>query len=291
MVTLWATLALSGTYLLSKDNESKTDGISQSQNISAPASHIVGASSAQIADILHPPRELEQKAKNDTLQYLADHPNVRERVYSMYWFTSQMRWDSAYNWLQIQQFVANVGAVDTYLSENPDIESTLVNVQWWKDYQSGILVPSQESDIVNRIQIHKLNEAKMRSFPESTRKNIIQSVWYQNMDPVTAMTAISSVDATIATMKSNPQFSQILAHYNISPDTLWRDDLSNIEVWMWKTIHTILAVEGLKNNLSTETLAMHSATIDQYNNGSVDPENMRQILAVYSHNPEDENDD
>ena len=122
--------------------------------------------------------------------------------------------------MQIQQFVANVGAVDTYLSENPDIESTLVNVQWWKDYQSGILVPSQESDIVNRIQIHKLNEAKMRSFPESTRKNIVQSVWYQNMDPVTAMTAISSVDATIATMKSNPQFSQILAHYNISPDTL-----------------------------------------------------------------------
>lgn len=111
------------------------------------------------------------------------------------------------------------------------------------------------------------------------------------MDPVTAMTAISSVDATIATMKSNPQFSQILAHYNISLDTLWRDDLSNIEVWMWKTIHTILAVEGLKNNLSTEILAMHSATIDQYNNGSVDPENVHQILAVYSHNPEDENDD
>jgi hypothetical protein len=40
------------------------------------------------------------------------------------------------------------------------------------------------------------------------------------MDPVTAMTAISSVDAVVATMRSNPQFSQILARYNVSFETL-----------------------------------------------------------------------
>ena len=84
----------------------------------------------------------------------------------------------------------------------------------------GLLVPSQENDILNRIQIHKLNEVKMRSFPESTRKNIIESTWYQAMDPVTAMTAISSFDAVVATMRSNPQFAQNLARYNISFETL-----------------------------------------------------------------------
>ncbi|MCA9377698.1 hypothetical protein KC711_02160 [Candidatus Peregrinibacteria bacterium] len=73
---------------------------------------------------------------------------------------------------------------------------------------------------MNRIQIHKLNEAKMQSFPDSTRKNIIKSTWYQTMDPVTAMTVISSVDAVVATMRSNPQFSQILARYNVSFETL-----------------------------------------------------------------------
>lgn len=63
--------------------------------------------------------------------------------------------------MQIQQFVTNVAEIDQYLSENPDLEETLMNTKWWRDYMSGLLVPSQENDIINRIQIHKLNEAKM----------------------------------------------------------------------------------------------------------------------------------
>ena len=290
LVTLWATLALGGTYLLSKDEHWTTDGISQARNISTPTNLIVNASSAQVANIINPPQELEQKAKDETLQYIADHPKVREQVYSMYWFLAHMRWDSGYNWLQIQQFVTNIESINKYLSDNPDVESTLMNVEWWKNYKNGILVPSKENDIINRIQLHKLNEAKMRWFPESTRKNIIQSTWYQNMDPVTAMTVISSFDSTVSMMWSNSHFSKILARYNITYETLWKEDLSNIDTWMWKVVNLLLNIEGLKSNLSPELLMVHWGTLDQYHQGSADPENVYRILSA-SYSAEDENSD
>lgn len=110
------------------------------------------------------------------------------------------------------------------------------------------------------------------------------------MDPVTAMIVISSVDAVVATMRSNPQFSQILVRYNVSFATLWKDDLSNTDVGVWKTINLLLNIEGLKNKLAPEILIAHEATIDQYHLGNADPENIYRILSA-SYNPEDENDD
>ena len=290
IATLWATLALGGNYLLVKDSGQKADVMNQNHDTPSSVSHITHASSAQVADMLNPPRELEQQAQTQTLQYISDHPKVREQVYSMYWFLAHMRWDSGYNWLQIQQFVINVEEINQYLSENWDVEATLEDIAWYKNYKSGILVPSQENDILNRIQIHKLNEAKMQSFPDSTRKNIIKSTWYQTMDPVTAMTAISSVDAVVATMRSNPQFSQILARYNVSFETLWKDDLSNTDIGTWRMINLLLNIEGLKNKLAPENLIAHKSTIDQYNHGNIDLESVFQILAA-SYNSEDENDD
>ena len=110
------------------------------------------------------------------------------------------------------------------------------------------------------------------------------------MDPVTAMTAISSVDAVVATMRSNPQFSQILARYNVSFETLWKDDLSNTDIGTWRMINLLLNIEGLKNKLAPENLIAHKSTIDQYNHGNIDLESVFQILAA-SYNSEDENDD
>lgn len=65
--------------------------MNQNQNTPRSVSHITHASSAQVADILNPPRELEQQAQTQTLQYISDHPKVREQVYSMYWFLAHMR--------------------------------------------------------------------------------------------------------------------------------------------------------------------------------------------------------
>ena len=77
--------------MLVKDSGQKADVMNQNHDTPSSVSHINNASSAQEADIINPPRELEQQAQTQTLQYISDHPKVREQVYSMYWFLAHMR--------------------------------------------------------------------------------------------------------------------------------------------------------------------------------------------------------
>lgn len=278
---LAAGVALGANPLFSKDNDSETNNLTQSQNTSVI--------STQVKNILHSKNNIEQKLKIDTIEYICNNPDLRKRVYGMQWMREKIRWNPDYSWLQIQKFIKNIEEIDLYLSANPWLESTLKNVKWWESYIHGKIIPSDENWIFSLLQTHKVNQVKIKKFPELIQNNIIESIWYKNNDPTQTLIAIFSIENIINWMNSNLKLSQTLAYYGITLDVIWRDDPNNMHVWMWKTLNLILSIEGLKSSLSPQSLMIHSVTIAKYEHGDTDLENIYWILSTLHHSEDKEN--
>ncbi len=80
---LAAGVALGANPLFSKDNDSETNNLTQSQNTSVI--------STQVKNILHSKNNIEQKLKIDTIEYICNNPDLRKRVYGMQWMREKIR--------------------------------------------------------------------------------------------------------------------------------------------------------------------------------------------------------
>ena len=232
IAVLWVGVTFGANSLISKNDDTNHDWnhTSQLQKNAQPTHLMVNTLSNQITNILHTESEslnVSDELKNDMWSeyekdkiwlYLINHPDLRRSLYSMYWFNSWIRWNSEYSSDQIHKFLMNTEAITIYLSENPTVADKLIDLSWWVDYTTGVLVPSNENNILQRIEFFILSKEKVWIFHDVLKKNILWSDWFQNIEMRSQARTLWILETVSVRIQKNPEFLKILEHNNMDLD-------------------------------------------------------------------------